>query len=83
MTTIRNMEIISVGFGNFVMKNRIVAVIKVGSIPIKKIKEEADKNGKCIDVTGGRKTKSIIFSDSGDIILSALSTDTIRDRINN
>jgi len=76
------MEVISVGFGNFVMKSRIVAIIKVGSLPIKKIKEEAIKKGKCIDVTGGRKAKSIIVSDSGDIIVSSLSTDTIKERIN-
>jgi len=56
------MEVISVGFGNFVMKSRIVAIIKVGSLPIKKIKEEAIKKG--------------------DIIVSSLSTDTIKERIN-
>ncbi|MCD6420184.1 MAG: DUF370 domain-containing protein [Synergistetes bacterium] len=73
---------INVGFGSMVSANRIIAVVSSNSSPIKKIKEEARDNGKLIDVTHGRRTRSIIIMDSGHIILSALHSDTISGRIN-
>ncbi len=74
--------VINVGFGNFVNKERIVAVVSPNSAPIRKIKEQMKDVGRVIDVTQGRKTRSIIVVDSGHIILSGIAVETIADRIN-
>jgi hypothetical protein len=74
--------VINVGFGNFVNKERIVAIVSPKSAPVRKIKEQMKEAGKVIDVTQGRKTRSIIVVDSGHIILSGIAVETIADRIN-
>ncbi|GAB5045966.1 DUF370 domain-containing protein [Thermodesulfovibrio sp. TK110] len=76
------MSFINIGFGNIVSLSRIIAVVNPGSSPMKRMKEEAKKRGKLIDVTEGRKTRSIIITDSDHVILSALQVETILQRIN-
>ncbi|HOA82782.1 MAG TPA: DUF370 domain-containing protein [Thermodesulfovibrio thiophilus] len=74
--------LVNIGFGNIVSLSRIVAIVNPGSSPMKRMKDEAKKRGKLIDVTEGRKTRSIIITDSDHIILSALQVETILQRIN-
>jgi extracellular matrix regulatory protein A len=75
------MQLLNVGFGNTVSVNRIVAVINTGSSPARKLKELAKTNGKLIDVTEGRRTRSILVMDSDHIILSSIQPDTISQRM--
>jgi regulator of extracellular matrix RemA (YlzA/DUF370 family) len=44
------------------------------------MREEAKKAGSLIDATEGRRTRSIIITDSNHIILSALQPETITQR---
>ena len=74
--------LINIGFNNMVVSSRVVAVVSPLSSPIRRVKEESKNNGRLIDVTQGRKTRSIIIMDSGHIILSALSPETISQRMN-
>ncbi len=74
--------LVNIGFGNIVSLSRIVAILNPGSSPMKRMKDEAKKNGKLIDATEGRKTRSIIVTDSDHVILSALQVETILQRIN-
>lgn len=73
---------ISVGFGNLISKDRIVAIVSYSSAPMKRIKEDAKNSQKLIDATSGRKTRSVIITDSNHIILSALEPQTIAQRLN-
>jgi regulator of extracellular matrix RemA (YlzA/DUF370 family) len=73
--------LINIGFGNFVSSDRVVAIVNTGSSPIKKLREEAKERGKIVDATEGRKTRSIIITDSDHIILSALQVETIAQRV--
>jgi extracellular matrix regulatory protein A len=75
------MQLLNVGFGNTVIVNRIIAVINTGSSPARKLKELAKTNGKLIDVTEGRRTRSILVMDSDHIILSSIQPDTISQRV--
>ena len=75
------MQLLNVGFGNTVSIKRIVAVINTGSSPARKLKELAKKNGKLVDVTEGRRTRSIIIMDSDHIVLSSVQTETISQRM--
>ncbi|MEK6691462.1 MAG: DUF370 domain-containing protein [Nitrospirota bacterium] len=75
-----NFRLINIGFGNAVSSNRVVAVVIPDSSPMKRLKDEAKERGKLIDATQGRKTRSIIITDSDHIILSALQAETITQR---
>ncbi len=74
-------KLLSLGFGNTVMVSRVVAIINPDSSPVKRLREEARKAGALIDVTHGRKTRSIIITDSHHVILSAIQTETIAQRL--
>ena len=78
----RNNKPINIGFGNTVLSGRIVAILSKDSAPIKRTIAEALELKKCIDATQGRKTRSVIVTDSGHIILSALLPETIANRFN-
>ena len=71
----------SVGFGNMVNANKIIAVISPESAPVKRLIQAAKEEGTAIDVTQGRKTKSVIVMENGQYLLSALQTETIANRI--
>jgi regulator of extracellular matrix RemA (YlzA/DUF370 family) len=75
------LKLLSLGFGNCVMVGRIVAVLSPDSSPMKRLKDEARGKGLLIDATHGRKTRSIIITDSHHVILSAVQSDTIAQRL--
>ena len=74
------MKLLNVGFGNLVNADRIVCIVSPESAPIKRIMQQAKDNGKLIDVTQGRKTASVIFTDSEHVILSYLKADRLSQR---
>lgn len=65
-----------------VSANRIISIVSPESAPIKRIIQEAKDKGTAIDATYGRKTRAVIFMDSGHIVLSAIQTETIATRSN-
>lgn len=75
------MKLINVGFGNIVSSDRIIAIVSPESAPIKRMVQEARENGNLIDATYGRRTRSVIITDSGHIILSAIQTETVAGRL--
>ena len=74
-------RLVNVGFGNAVKINRILAVVNPGSSPIRKLKDEARKEKKLIDVTEGRRTRAIIVLDTGHLMLSSVQPETITQRL--
>ncbi|KJU83391.1 protein containing DUF370 [Candidatus Magnetobacterium bavaricum] len=72
---------VNIGFGNVVSANRVITVLTSASAPMKRLREEAKKVGKLIDATEGRRTRSIIITDSDHIVLSALQTETLTQRL--
>ena len=76
------MKFINLGFNNMVLDERIVAVVSPESAPAKRTVSEAKEQGRIIDCTGGRRTKSVIITDSDHVILSALSTEALGNRLN-
>ena len=75
-------RLLNIGFGNYVVLSRIIAVLPAGSSPAKRMKDEAKASGKLIDASQGRKTRAIIVTDSDHIILSGLQAETITNRVN-
>lgn len=72
--------LVNIGFGNVVATSKVVAILTPGSAPMKRVREEAKKEGKLVDATQGRRTRSIIITESNHIILSALQAETITQR---
>lgn len=75
------MRLVNIGYGNAVVAERVVAIVSPESAPMKRFKEEARKLGRLIDGTQGRRTRSILITDSHHIVLSALQTETVAERL--
>lgn len=73
-------KLINIGFGNSVVSRRVVAIISPGAAPIRRLRDEAREEKRLIDATQGRKTRSVIITDSNHVILSAIQSDTISQR---
>jgi len=73
-------RMINVGFGNTVVASRILAIVNPHTSPMKKLKDEAKSNNRLIDVTEGRRTRSIIILDSNHVILSSVQRETLTQR---
>lgn len=74
------MKLINIGYGNIVSAQRIVTIVNPDSAPIKRMIQEAKEDGSCIDATLGRRTRAVIITDSGHIVLSAIQPETIANR---
>ena len=74
-------ELIHIGFNNILAMNRVIAIASPNSAPTKRTIHERRNNGLLIDMTNGRRTKAVIFTDSGHIILAALAPETIAGRL--
>ena len=76
-----NPRLINVGFGNTVLTERIISVVGNDSLPVKRSVGDAKERRMLIDATQGRKTRAVIYTDSGHLVLSALQPETIAGRI--
>lgn len=72
--------LLNIGFGNTVAAERVVAIVTPGSAPMKRLKEDAKEGHRLIDATQGRRTRSIVITDSNHVILSAIQAETISQR---
>ena len=74
------MKLIGIGFGNLVSAGRIIAIVSPDSAPIKRMVQDARERGLLIDASFGRSIKAVITMDSGNVILSALTPETLAAR---
>ncbi len=72
--------LIHIGFGNIVNTSKIVAIVSPDSAPIKRMVQRAKEEGTAIDATQGRRTKSVLVMENGQVVLSALLPETIAGR---
>lgn len=75
------MQLVNVGFGNIVSASRIISIVSPESAPIKRMVQEAKDEKTAIDATCGRRTRAVIVTDSGHLILSAIQPETIAARL--
>lgn len=75
------MKLINIGFGNIVSANRVVAIVSPESAPIKRVIQDARESGNLIDATYGRRTRAVLVTDSGHVVLSAIQPETVAHRI--
>ena len=76
------MKLVNIGYGNMINSSRIVAVVSPDAAPIKRLVQGTRAAGKLIDASSGKKTRSVLVADSGHLVLSALTAETVLRRIN-
>ena len=77
------MKFVNVGFGNMVASERITVLASPDSAPMKRLVQDAKDDGRAIDVTCGRRTRTIIITDAEHVVLSALTPEKIANRLEN
>ncbi len=75
------LELVHIGFNNIIVMNRVIAVGSPNSAPTKRTIQEGRNKGLLVDMTNGRRTKAVLITDSGHIILAALTPETIAGRL--
>ncbi|MGE4552169.1 MAG: DUF370 domain-containing protein [Desulfovibrionaceae bacterium] len=73
-------KLLNIGFGNFVVSARVVAIVNPTSSPMRRLREDARQEGRLIDATQGRKTRAIVVTDSNHVVLSAIQAETVGQR---
>lgn len=74
------LKLVNIGFGNIISSQRLIAIVSPDSAPVKRMIQEARENHLLVDATQGRRTRSVIVTDSNHIVLSAVQTETISSR---
>ncbi len=75
-------RLVNVGFGNSVVSRRIIAIISPNAAPVKRLRDEAREDKRLIDATQGRRTRSVLITDSNHVILSSVQSETLAQRFN-
>ncbi|SPD73744.1 conserved hypothetical protein [uncultured Desulfobacterium sp.] len=73
-------KLLNLGFGNSVVSNRVIAIIAPDAAPVKRLRDEAREEKRLIDATKGRRTRSLVITDSNHVILSAIQSETLAQR---
>jgi regulator of extracellular matrix RemA (YlzA/DUF370 family) len=72
---------LNIGYGNLVVAARVIAIVSPQSAPMRRLREDAASRGKLVDATQGRRTRSILVTDSDHVVLSAVNPETIAARL--
>ena len=75
------MKLLNIGFSNFVSPAHVISIVSPESAPIKRMVQEVREKGLLIDASFGRSTKAVIVTDSGNVILSALTPEALSARL--
>jgi regulator of extracellular matrix RemA (YlzA/DUF370 family) len=75
------LTLLNVGFDNAIAAERVVAVVAADPSPIKRLREAAARAQKLIDATNGRRTRTVIITDSDHVVLSSLQPETVAQRL--
>jgi extracellular matrix regulatory protein A len=75
-----DIKFINVGFSSMIAARRVRAIADPESASIKQLVAEARERGGLINATYGRRTRSVIITDSGHVIRSAVQPETLGNR---
>ena len=75
--------VLEVGFKNYVLCDRIVAIQDVSSLPVRRMRDRALQSNLLVDASAGRKEKSVVIMDSGHVVISSIASQTLAERLIN
>lgn len=73
-------NLVNIGFSNIVNADKIISIVSPDSAPSKRIMKNAKAEGRAIDATHGRKVKSVMVMENNQVVLSALTPETLLGR---
>lgn len=76
----KNLTLINIGYGNYAAREKVVLVLKPDSAPVRRMTANAREEGKLIDASSGKKTRSVLIMDNGNVVLSALASETMAEK---
>jgi regulator of extracellular matrix RemA (YlzA/DUF370 family) len=71
------MAMLNIGFGSMISADRVIAALSPDSAPVKRMVSKAKTDKVLIDATFGRKTKTVLITDTNQIIICAFSAERI------
>ncbi|MEE3331822.1 MAG: DUF370 domain-containing protein [Myxococcota bacterium] len=71
----------NIGYGNLLVASRVISIVASQSAPMRRLRDEASERGKLVDATQGRRTRSILITDSDHVVLSAVNPETLAARL--
>ncbi|MDR1166677.1 MAG: DUF370 domain-containing protein [Deltaproteobacteria bacterium] len=74
--------LLNIGHNNVIAAEQVVAIVNPNSSPMKRLRDDAKKEGRLIDACQGRKTRSIVVMASNHVILAALEVQTLTEKFN-
>src|SRR2546426_23440 len=72
---------VHVGFGNFLAVNKMLAIVTPASAPIQQMIREGERRGSNTDYTEGRRPRAVVFTDTGGIVLLAITPEALAGRV--
>jgi regulator of extracellular matrix RemA (YlzA/DUF370 family) len=70
-----------IGYDNHVPHWKVAAILTPGGQAARRFRDKANLDGRLMDATGGRKTRSMVVTDTNQVILSAVAPETLRERL--
>jgi hypothetical protein len=74
-------KLVHAGFGNYIAADRVVDIAIPTSAPIQRVIRKAKREKIVLDLTAGRRTRSVIFLDTGMIVLAGIQPRRVRNRL--
>ena len=75
------MKMLPIGFSNYVSPIHIISILSPESSPIKRLIADTKEKGMLIDASFGRSTRSVLVTDSGNVILSSQPADVLSSKL--
>ena len=72
--------LLHLGYHNFINADKIVTIAVSYTLPTRRDVQAAREKGMLIDCTYGRRTRSVIYTESGHIVLSAVQPECLVER---
>lgn len=74
------MKFINAGYGNLIAAGRIVLIASPDSAPVKRMIQDAKDSHRAVDLTCGKRTRSVILTDTEHVVMSALPPEKLAER---
>ncbi|MEA2067034.1 MAG: DUF370 domain-containing protein [Thermotogota bacterium] len=76
-------KIVNIGFDSFIITDKILAVLPIENSIVKRLKQHGIETGKTVNLTFGKRTRSVLITDSGHIMFSFLPPEKLIEKLFN
>jgi regulator of extracellular matrix RemA (YlzA/DUF370 family) len=71
------LAMLNIGFGSMINADKVTVALSPDTAPVKRMISKAKSDGVLIDATFGRKTKTVLITETGQIIICAFTAERI------